>query len=360
MVHSGTMNLDGYPEEEHSPSQMVRLIRSSSPPVACYYRCPTIVLTRGELNCHFGTYFALRLYTATAIQSAAFLAPRAPSFDACLAETGARIAIIQALCLAPDLINAAALRHPQTLFVLINHSSPSFTGLAGDAEKHWRAVEVSRSRPNVLYVVIDDRIPLLHERMVLGGNPVRPLPFSPLIASSHARVSVSGRSNWSKGHFQAIEALAYASREFGLNLSAVGSTSQPICDAAKRALSAAGVPWVWSSMVQWEDYPMWIGLMTDVTLQPTMTESFGLVALEHMLVGRPCIGTRALRYLPEEWTVNDPDDVRGFANALDHLLTHPLDESAIRAREIAEEVATDSEGRFAAMADRIMCEADSL
>jgi len=225
--------------------------------------------------------------------------------------------------------------------------------MAGDAERHWKSVEVSSVRQNVLYVVIDDRIPLVHKRMIVGGNPIRDIPFTLPLPSSHCRVSISGRSAWSKGHFSALEACALASSQRGLSIMVVGSTSMPISQAAKRTLEVAGVPWVWADAIPWAEYPAWIRWCVDVTLQPTVTESFGLVALEHLLVGRPCVGSPALRFLPHDWQA-DADDIHDIAKQLDTLLCTPVAENAARAREIGEAAARESEARFAAMADRFL------
>ena len=107
--------------------------------------------------------------------------------------------------------------------------------------------------------------------------------------------------------------------------------------------------------VRWSD---WSGHMEtlaeeiDVGLQASFTESFNYVGLEHLLCGKPVVGSPALRYLPKEWQA-DPDDADSIAALIvDHFtqwdMRHQL------ATRIGAEVAARCNAQFIEQIERML------
>ncbi|MGY1805399.1 glycosyltransferase family 4 protein [Blastococcus sp. SYSU D00922] len=84
----------------------------------------------------------------------------------------------------------------------------------------------------------------------------------------------------------------------------------------------------------------------DVVLMPSRVESFGLVAVEALLLGRPVVATR-IGGLPEvikhgeTGVLVEPDDPQALADAVIHLLEHPEQADALGRAGLA-----DARSRF--------------
>jgi hypothetical protein len=68
--------------------------------------------------------------------------------------------------------------------------------------------------------------------------------------------------------------------------------------------------------VPWMETEQWLWFLRDevsIVLQPSMSDSFNYVGTDALSVGRPVVGSRAIRYLPNAWQVDDPNDPADLA-----------------------------------------------
>jgi hypothetical protein len=90
----------------------------------------------------------------------------------------------------------------------------------------------------------------------------------------------------------------------------------------------------------------------DVGLQVSFTESFNFVALDHLQVGKPVIGSSAIRFLPARWQAS-VDDPRDIANRLLRVLRRYPIESR-RALRYAKRKAQASNAAFLETIDSLL------
>lgn len=98
-------------------------------------------------------------------------------------------------------------------------------------------------------------------------------------------------------------------------------------------LTELGIPF---RMLPWQPWHIYLDLVdncVDVGLQCSLTESFNLVAAEHMQMGKPVLGSNAIDFLPKAWQAV-PHDKRDFAEKLLRI-KHNLPMARKQAREIA-------------------------
>lgn len=97
----------------------------------------------------------------------------------------------------------------------------------------------------------------------------------------------------------------------------------------------------------WQPTREYLGMLArdvDIGLQASFTESFNYVGMDHLLLGKPVVGSPAIRYLPAAWQAN-PDDPRAIADALVAVLeNYPL--ASERAKAAGEHQADKSNAGF--------------
>ena len=89
----------------------------------------------------------------------------------------------------------------------------------------------------------------------------------------------------------------------------------------------------------WTNWSEWNRLISEriaVGLQASFSECFNYIALEHLIQGRPVVGSSAVRYLPASWKA-DPDSPDDIARVLRMHLDN-YEEHSQEATEVAERV----------------------
>jgi glycosyltransferase involved in cell wall biosynthesis len=102
----------------------------------------------------------------------------------------------------------------------------------------------------------------------------------------------------------------------------------------------------------WQEHIERVGRDIDIGLQVSFTESMNYVALEMMLLGKPVVGSKAIRYLPPSWqaSADDPDDI---ARRLTFVRNN-YEAQAIRARPLALAYADNNNTQFMVQIEKVI------
>lgn len=158
----------------------------------------------------------------------------------------------------------------------------------------------------------------------------------PIRTSGTKRLVVVGRLSVIKGQDLAIRATALVRRAgFDVRLTLVGD-GYPGYEhhvGSLHALAAGeGVSDI-TAFTGFQDPTPYVA-DADVVLVPSRVESFGLVAVEALLLGRPVVATRIgglteIIHDGETGVLVDPDDPQALADAVVRLLAHPEEAAAL-------------------------------
>jgi glycosyltransferase involved in cell wall biosynthesis len=135
--------------------------------------------------------------------------------------------------------------------------------------------------------------------------------------------SMVGRNDNVKGVPASISILARLREEMELQCIGI-STQFPSDHRAK--LAQAHIP---SSLIPWTTWQKSLEIIAsyvDVGLQLSQSESFNLVSIEHMALGKPMIATPAIEYIPQEWQIN-PQNPREGVRVAKRILENYEEES---------------------------------
>lgn len=260
-----------------------------------------------------------------------------------------KILINRSFCVGWDVIEKLAAEYPQTQFVTVNHSSQAHLL----THAHWlrsqsEFLRLAIERPNCWLASPDERVPLREatgcERAIWLPNLVELPPFTVTRNRPKAPVvSLVGRRDIVKNFPTQILAAGIVNRRKPLKLLIVTKGGG---DDFSRLAEQCGVD---ADVFQWDqqrNYLALIGQRADVGLQASFSESFNYVALDHLSLGIPVIGSPAIRYLPREWQAS-PDDPASIALTLGRVLDDR--DAGGEARRIADLVAGRNERAFAAV-----------
>ncbi len=237
-----------------------------------------------------------------------------------LATYNPRLFINRAFAIGVDVIREVARDFPQVRFLTVNHSSQSDllrnTRRMTDQVGH---IHAAQEFDNCYYGVVDERNfigeILKSPKCVWVPNCVPPMPDpAPPASREKPVVSLICRYETIKNIPNQLLALAYAG----------GVKARLVMKNAKRTAidelaQTLGLDYEWAEWSSWPRHIYGIRDEVDVGLQCSFSESFNYVALEHLLLGKPVIGSPAIRYLPDAWQVN-PDDPRAIAECLRRMI----------------------------------------
>lgn len=265
-----------------------------------------------------------------------------------------KLVINEAFCVPPDTVRRLAEDFPETNFVNLNHFSPSSMpeifaveslGLRLDhiAQYDWLA----QAAPNVYTGTVMDE-----NRFTYAGVKVASLPNPCRIIEDGLErtpdpkllsLSLICRFAYLKNIPAQINAVCKVAQVRPTSLIMVTNYDR-ISQMFAKQMKLSGVT---VKLVRWGDWKQLmalIGLYVDIGLQVSLSESLNMVALEHMMLGKPVVGCDALEYLPEEWKCN-PQDPQAIANViLDHAQN--LNERKHIAKGIAYDVVTRDNEKF--------------
>lgn len=267
-----------------------------------------------------------------------------------IVETRApKLVVNRSFCVGWDVVEKLSDEYPQTQFVTVNHSSQAHLL----THAHWLRAQseflrLAMERENCWLASPDERVPLREatgcERAIWLPNLVELPPY--VVTRNRPKVpvvSLVGRRDLVKNFPTQILAAGIVNRRKPIKLLIVTRGNS---DDFARLAEQCGVE---ADVFQWDqqrDYLRLIGQRVDVGLQASFSESFNYVALDHLGLGIPVVGSPAIRYLPREWQAS-PDDPSSIALTLARVLDDR--DAGGESRRIADMVAGRNERAFAAV-----------
>ena len=254
----------------------------------------------------------------------------------------------------PETIRRLAIEFPKTKFVNLNHSSPSFmppipnpTQLSERMETLEKYDYLAEYLPNVYNGTVMDkeRFFLNDSKVVTLMNPTMYQEFDLHRTPDPNLLSLSLICRFCplKNLPAQIAAVMHVAKVRPVSLLLATSHNAGM-GRFIRALQGAGVivtPVEWGA---WEDLMHLLGLYTDIGLQASLSESLNMIALEHMMLGKPVVGCNAIEFLPKSWQANPQNPAEMARIILDHA--DHLEERSFQAKVIAQNVRERNNHQF--------------
>lgn len=227
-----------------------------------------------------------------------------------------RIVVNRAMVVSCEGIKELSDMFPGTRFVTVCHSSIGDLGRSktwlSEVSKGLRATE----RDNVYFASLDERNPFAQfasepSRTMWFPNVVKCPESRPVLNREEPVVSLISASRDLKNLSTQLVGFAIAAKKKPMRLavSILGDRPQWLEEFTQTlGVDATFRPWG-----DWHDYTKFVAENVDVGLQVSFTESFNFVGVEHLMIGKPVLGSSALRYLPAGWQAdpNDPEEIAG-------------------------------------------------
>ena len=209
---------------------------------------------------------------------------------------------------------------PKTNFLTINHSSQADLARSPrwlSDQAHF--VELAQQRENCFLATVDPKNPLGQldlKRCLWVPNLVNwpRYPATHKIKTERPIASVVCRYDPNKAIPHSILGAAMSGRVDLLFMIKNARRDQLTAYCQSLGVSFEFVDWS-----DWDTYTKTIGERVSLGLQPSFSESFNYVSIEHMALGVPVGGSPAIRFLPLEWKAN-PDDPRSIAATINAVL----------------------------------------
>ena len=264
-----------------------------------------------------------------------------------LQTSGARVLLNECWIAKPEVIASLASKFPGVQFVNLSHAGPSnFVPHIGYEEKHLEFMLMAAQFPNVWYGTVMDSMVRPPQAKVIELPNTLENPFIDPPRRDHSmplRLSIVARACVWKNWPAMIQGIEIVARRIPV-IVGIGTPDPDPVEPFRRQLELAGastwrIPWG-----DWRTYQGMIAHGVDIGIQVSLAESFNSVAAEHMLLGKPVVGSSVITYLPKTWQADtgDPGDIARVI--LNH--SHNLDAKAEIAQDIARELARRNERTF--------------
>ena len=256
----------------------------------------------------------------------------------------------------PHIIEALAVKFPSVKFVSIYHAAPNYSSDTADwKERTFGALLSSARHSNVFAATVmpADRFNDFKGAQVISLPNFFELPEGidvPPRGDRPFTLSVVGRRDVVKGTGAAISTLCRLHQERD-DIAALLISNQ-FADAERARIAYEKVN---ASFVKWGDWQGYLQLIAntvDVGLQYSLTESFNLIALEHLSLGKPVIGSHAIEYLPKAWQIN-PQDPKAGAVVADKIFDN-LEKESEKAKRLASRISRKINKEFLTNLKRLL------
>lgn len=250
------------------------------------------------------------------IMSEEVVATELPHATQVLKKCEAKVCIIRSMMMDADGVAELSVRFPDTQFVVWCQSGPSHLVVlrGGLLERFSSILELSRSRENVWLATPDRNCPWqgLTPRGIWLPNTLSEVPPGPDRLVGPVDLSLIGRRDAIKNFPNQVIAAGLANKARPCRLHVMVKGDAP---GLKELAESCGVEAFFHSWRPHAEHRKRIAAMIDIGLQASYSETFNFVAVEHLLCGKPVIGSHAMSILPEDMQV-EPNDVQEIADTI--------------------------------------------
>ena len=272
--------------------------------------------------------------------------------SAAILRRGSRLVINQALALPASTLKPIAHDHPNVRLLTTLHSSIGDLARSPQwiASLHAHAVAAAELTNVDLATPDDDlrrALPALD--LVYLPNPVTIPDHDPRPPGDAVSLICDARplKNWTTQ----IAALALAQRTYK-PLPVLLAIHRARPETLRQFCETVGLTNY--RLEPWRSHAAYLEMIDrDVrfALQASHTETFNYVAIEHLIRGRPVIGSPALPYLPAYW-VADADSVHAIADRIGFVYAHPREAIATK---LGRDIARTNNRRFLQTVEALLC-----
>lgn len=284
--------------------------------------------------------------------------PPMVALDRAIADNNPSIVFSHAFAVkSTDTIHLAA-KYPHVAFCVVDHSSLNHTLTWPEHfEDERRILEASESHQNLWYASPDawcQWTQFGYTQYRHWPNPVYVPPYTPPPVLDRPCVCIASRVDWMKALPSQISAAALLQKERNVRVVVALRDQQNakyrglINHARACKLDFEEVPWL--SPDGWLDF---LRTQVSVLLQPSLSDSFNYASIDAASVGRPFVGSPAIRHTPSEWTVANCNDISEIAAVTGRILDD-YETEADKARPLAEAVAEWNNWKFAAFLQELL------
>lgn len=248
-----------------------------------------------------------------------YLPPGKPSeVEEAVRETSPKVCLIRAMPYTASEVAGMAERWPSVKFVVVCHSLPSHLVVWKDTLGRFADfVKLANERENVYLATPDERVPWgkLCKSVWLPNTTGEVPPGDDRGIIGPVDISLVGRRDTIKNFPNQIMAAAIANqtRRCRLHLMIKGDTAD-----FESLAEASGIECFVHQWLPHDQHRARIAGLIDIGMQAGFCESFNYVALEHLMSGKPVVGSPAIRFLPPELQA-DQNDIEGMAEMILNL-----------------------------------------
>jgi glycosyltransferase involved in cell wall biosynthesis len=251
------------------------------------------------------------------------------AIEAVLRKTPAKIVLNEVFQIDPAAMGRLAATFPESQFVALNHGSPVSLGIPRWMACHPQFMNLTVERPNCHYGHVMEP-----GRFV--GPPGAKIVSLPNVATLPPRYSgpaerrlnedrpnilISGRNVEGKNLITQVMAAVLINewREGGIVVHFMSNCEEAEMAPLMDLLRSHDIEAHYHTWAPWSAYMDWMAMTIDLTLCCSLTESFGLIAVESMLMGIPVVGSHAIEFLPAAWKANPQNPVEIGSLAMTHF-----------------------------------------
>lgn len=257
------------------------------------------------------------------------------SIDAEVVKSGAKIVLIEALWATPEKMDELSKLHKNVMWLIRVHSNIPFLSLEGMAIG-WIKKLVKIPRVTVvcnnlktsleLSAVLQEKLPYLPNVYLTPSYCPKKITHKNHSGDDEVDISCFGAIRPFKNHLmQALAAIWAANKRgqvlnFHINATRVEQKGDPVLRNIIEAFDSTRHNLV---MHGWEDHPTFLKTVSlmDLGLQVSFTESFNIVAADHVHVGVPVVVSPEINWLDKQRSVS-PTNCEEIADGILSSLKH--------------------------------------
>jgi hypothetical protein len=215
-----------------------------------------------------------------------------------------------------SLIIDAAKAFPSVKFVVVYHGTQNQIHIAVYGPDQCEIISKIGDIPNLWYGSVEPTSPwgelgcprFFHWPNTMPFDP----PSGPAPTIDPPTLLLAGRACIEKAHTASLLAAALVNKQRPIRLQAAIKSGVGVL---RKVAAVAGIELTEQPWRRQVDFRKWVRTNVSITLQPSLCDSFNYVALDSLSQGRPVVGSKTIRYLPDSWQAdpNDPADIARVA-----------------------------------------------
>jgi glycosyltransferase involved in cell wall biosynthesis len=239
-----------------------------------------------------------------------------------------RIVLNEVWQLRPDKMEFLARHFPDTIFISLTHGSPVHLEYVDRwAQEHVDFLRMSRDLENCYYGHVMEGLRFIGppgSKIVTIPNvamiPRRLAPAATKVLPEKPQILIAGRNTFIKNLTAQVAAAVILDKMHpgGIIVNLMSNCDEGAMARYMSTMTEQGIDARYHPWSPWAAYLEWMKMSIDLTFAATLTESFGLIAIESMMLGIPVMGSFAIEFLSPAYQANpqSPADMARVAMSI--------------------------------------------